>query len=187
MRMKRITVNGEEIPEAAIAFELARLTRFYLEHGISEDEIKKSASLLRDRAIDQAIGAKLLLARAAELDIRVTADDIDAEVAKVVAQLGGTENYRKALAAQNLDESTFRRELEKGAKVNKLVEQACSETPDPTEDEIAEFFAAHKSDFNGKTLVDVHDQIRDLLRHQSRGRALDAFVAELKASAKIER
>ena len=57
--MKRITVNGEEIPESAIAFELARLTRFYLEHGISEDEIKKSASLLRDRAIDQAIGAKL--------------------------------------------------------------------------------------------------------------------------------
>lgn len=185
--MKRITVNGEEIPESAIAFELARLTRFYLEHGISEDEIKKSASLLRDRAIDQAIGAKLLLARTAELDIRVTEADIDAEVAKVVAQLGGEENYRKALAAQNLDESTFRRELEKGAKVNKLVEQACSEIPDPSEDEIAEFFAAHRADFGEKTLVDVHDQIRGLLRHQARGRALDAFVAELKASAKIER
>ena len=103
MRMKRITVNGEEIPESAIAFELARLTRFYFEHGISEDEIKKSASLLRDRAIDQAIGAKLLLARTAELDIRVTAADIDAEVAKVVSQLGGEENYRKALAAQNME------------------------------------------------------------------------------------
>ena len=187
MRMKKITVNGEEITEAAITFELARLARFYLEHGISEDEIKKSASLLRERAIDQAIGAKLLLARAAELDIRVTAADIDAEVAKVVAQLGGDENYRRALAAQNLDETTFRRELEKGARVNKLVEQACSEIADPTEDEVAGFFASHKSDFGDRTLVDVHDQIRDLLRHQARGRALDAFVAELKAAAKIER
>ena len=31
------------------------------------------------------------------------------------------------------------------------------------------------------------DQIRDLLRHQARGRALDDFVSELKASATIVR
>ena len=37
-----------------------------------------------------------------------------------------------------------------------------------------------------QTLVDVADQVRDLLRHEARGRAMDAFVGELRDKAKIE-
>ena len=37
-----------------------------------------------------------------------------------------------------------------------------------------------------QTLVDVHDQIKDLLRHEARGRAMDAFVEDLRKQAKIE-
>ena len=37
------------------------------------------------------------------------------------------------------------------------------------------------------SLVEVHDQIKDLLRHNARGEAIEAFVAELRANAKIER
>jgi len=47
----------------------------------------------------------------------------------------------------------------------------------------------YKADEKGggaQTLVDVHDQIKDLLRHEARGRAMDAFVAELRDQAKIE-
>jgi hypothetical protein len=32
----------------------------------------------------------------------------------------------------------------------------------------------------------VHDQIKDLLRHEARGRAMDAFVAELRENAVVE-
>ena len=216
------------------------------------------------------------------------AADIDAEVSKVVTQVGGPENYKKALDAQGITEVQFRKELEKGAKVNKLVEQACAGVADPTEDEVAKFYEAHKAEFvvphqvlcqhilvkgsddaaldkikairerivsggadfaeeakknsdcpsgqeggslgwfgrgmmvpefdkvafemkkgevsgvvstqfgyhiiykadekggGQQTLVDVHDQVKDLLRHETRGRAMDAFVAELRANAKIE-
>jgi peptidyl-prolyl cis-trans isomerase C len=37
-----------------------------------------------------------------------------------------------------------------------------------------------------QTLVDVADQIRDLLRHEARGRAMDAYVAELREKVSIE-
>ena len=37
-----------------------------------------------------------------------------------------------------------------------------------------------------QTLVDVHDQIKDYLRHGARGKAVDAFVAELREKATIE-
>ena len=286
--MKHAIVNGQEISGEAVQFELDRLVRFYMGHGMTMEEIKQNLPKLEEKALDQAVGAKLLLDRASELDMPVTAADVDAEVAKVVLQVGGEENFKKALAAQGITEIAFRKELEKGAKVNKLVEQACAGVPDPTEDEVAAFYAAHKAEFvtppqvlcqhilvkgsddaaldkikairerivdkgadfaeeakknsdcpsgqeggslgwfgrgmmvpefdkvafemkkgevsgivttqfgyhiiykadekggGEQTLVDVHDQIKDLLRHEARGRAMDGFVAELKANAKVE-
>ena len=286
--MKHAIVNGQEIGGEAVQFELDRLVRFYMSHGMTMDEVKKNLPKLEEKALGQAIGAKLLLDQAAKLDLPVSAADIDAEVAKVVEQVGGPENYKKALAAQGVTEEQFRKELEKGAKVNKLVEQACSSVADPTDDEVAAFYAAHKDEYvapeqvlcqhilvkgtddaaldkikdirarivDGKadfaeeakkhsdcpsgqqggslgwfgrgmmvpefdkaafemkkgevsgivttqfgyhiiykadqkggekqTLVDVHDQIRDLLRHEARGRAMDAYVAELRDKAQIE-
>ena len=286
--MKHAIVNGVEISGDAVQFELDRLVRFYMSHGMTMDEVKQNLPKLEEKALDQAIGAKLLLDRAQELDIPLMAADIDAEVSKVVTQVGGPENYKKALDAQGITEVQFRKELEKGAKVNKLVEQACAGVADPTEDEVAKFYEAHKAEFvvphqvlcqhilvkgsddaaldkikairerivgggadfaeeakknsdcpSGQeggslgwfgrgmmvpefdkvafemkkgevsgvvstqfgyhiiykadekggglqTLVDVHDQVKDLLRHEARGRAMDAFVAELRANAKIE-
>ena len=286
--MKHAIVNGIEISGDAVQFELDRLVRFYMSHGMTMDEVKQNLPKLEEKALDQAIGAKLLLDRAEELDIPLMAADIDAEVSKVVTQVGGPENYKQALDAQGISEVQFRKELEKGAKVNKLVEQACSGVPEPTEDEVAKFYEAHKAEFvvphqvlcqhilvkgsddaaldkikairerivsggadfaeeakknsdcpsgqeggslgwfgrgmmvpefdkvafemkkgevsgvvstqfgyhiiykadekggGQQTLVDVHDQVKDLLRHEARGRAMDAFVAELRANAKIE-
>ena len=286
--MKHAIVNGVEISGDAVQFELDRLVRFYMSHGMTMDEVKQNLPKLEEKALDQAIGAKLLLDRAQELDIPLMAADIDAEVSKVVTQVGGPENYKKALDAQGITEVQFRKELEKGAKVNKLVEQACAGIADPTEDEVAKFYEAHKAEFvvphqvlcqhilvkgsddaaldkikairerivsggadfaeeakknsdcpsgqeggslgwfgrgmmvpefdkvafemkkgevsgvvstqfgyhiiykadekggGQQTLVDVHDQVKDLLRHEARGRAMDAFVAELRANAKIE-
>ena len=185
---KKAYVNGEEISNGAVTFELSRLVKFYTSHGIPDEDVKKSLPELEAKALEQAIGAKLLLMRAAQLDLPVTKADIDAEVAKVISQIGGEENYRRALAAQNLTEDEFRRELEKGARVNKLVERACAGVPDPTEDEIAAFYEAQRraGKTGGATLVDLHDQIRDLLRHDARGRAMEAFVAELRAAASVE-
>ena len=145
--MKKATVNGSPISGEAVAFELDRLVKFYLSHGMSYDEVKKNMPKLEEKALEQAIGAKLLLDLAAKLELPVTASDIDAEVAKVVEQVGGEENYRKALAAQKLDEAAFRKELEKGVRVNMLVSQACAHVSDPTEAEVAAFYEAHKAEY----------------------------------------
>ena len=286
--MKTAIVNGQEISAEAVNFELDRLVRFYMGHGMTMAEIRQNLPKLEAKALDQAIGAKLLLDQAARLDIPVTEKDIDAEVARVVQQVGGEENYKKALAAQGIAEADFRKELEKGARVNMLVNQACAHVADPTEDEVTAFYEAHKAEYveppqvlcqhilvkgsndaaldkikeirerivNDKadfaeeakkhsdcpsgaqggslgwfgrgmmvpefdkaafemkkgevsgvvttefgyhiiykadergggqqTIVDVHDQIKDLLRHEARGKAMDAYVAELREKATIE-
>ena len=285
--MKKAIVNGQEISEEAVKFEFDRLVRFYTSHGMTLNEISKNRAKLEEKALEQAIGAKLLLDESQRLDIPVSAADIDAEVAKVVTQVGGEDNFKEALAAQNVTLADFRRELEKGARVNKLVEKACTGTSDPDESEVTAFYEAHKEEFvqpeevlcqhilvkgsddaaldkikairerilaggdfaeeakknsdcpsgqqggslgwfgrgmmvpefdkaafemkkgeisgvistqfgyhviykadqrggTKQTIVEVHDQIKDLLRHQARGRAMDAYVADLRAKASIE-
>ncbi len=292
--MKKAIVNGQEISGEAVQFELDRLVRFYMSHGMTIDEVKKNLTKLEEKALEQAIGAKLLLDRASQLDLPVTAKDIDAEVQKVITQVGGEENFKKALEAQGITEDAFRRELEKGARVNMLVNQACAHVDEPTEDDVTAFYTAHKAEYvvpqqvlcqhilvkseegdlpeaksaafekireirerivaggdfaeeakkhsdcpsgqeggslgwfgrgmmvpefdacafdmkkgevsnivttqfgyhiiykaderggGEQTLVDVHDQIKDLLRHEARGRAMDAFVAELREKAQVE-
>ena len=298
--MKRAYVNGEPISREAVQFELDRLVKFYATHGMSQTEIRKNLEKLVEKAQEQAIGAKLLLARADQLDIPVPESAIDAQVEQVVKQVGGRENFVKALAAQKLSEADFRKELAKGCRVDVLVQQACSGVADPTEQEVAEYYAAHQAEYvaqpqvlaqhilvktegmdaadkvqaldkikasrarivaaggagevgqafcaeareqsdcpsgaqggslgwfgpgmmvpefdkaafsmkcgevsdvietqfgyhiilktdekagGPQTLVDVADQIRDLLRHEARGRAMDAFVGELREKAKIE-
>ena len=300
--MKQAYVNGEPISREAVQFELDRLVKFYVTHGMSQEEIKKNLDKLVEKAQEQAIGAKLLLARAAQLDLPVDEKAIDAQVANVVNQVGGRDNFVKALAQQKISEDDFRKELAKGCRVDALVQQACSGVPEPTQKDVADYFTAHQADFvqqpqvlaqhilvktegmdaadkaqalekikdirariledgngnagdigqafvkaamehsdcpSGKqggslgwfgrgmmvpefdkaafemkcgelsgvietqfgyhiilktdekgggplTLVDVADQIQDLLRHEARGRAMDAFVAELREKAKIE-
>lgn len=184
--MKRAKVDGVEIPQEAVQFELERLAKFYVSHGFSDEEIKKSLPELREKALEQAIGARLLLDRAAKLDIKVEPADVDAQVAKVEGQIGGRDAFLAALAAQGVSEARFRVELEKAARVEKLVAQACAGADEPSVADIESYYSSHRDSFPGRSLAQCADTIRDLLRHVSRGRAMDSYVAELREEAEIE-
>ena len=145
--MKQAYVNGEPISQQAVQFELDRLMKFYLSHGMRKEEIQANLEKLVARAQEQAIGAKLLILRAEELDIAVSDAEVDREVARVVQQAGGRENFMRALAEQKLSEDELRANIRKGVRVNKLVQQACQGVAEPTEDEVSAFYTAHRAEF----------------------------------------
>lgn len=142
-----VTVNGENIPQRAIDFELQRLIHFYVQHGMSEEAIRQQLPEIRRRAIDQVVGAKLLVDESKRLAIEVSPADIDARFEEIVSQAGGIEKLTAVLKKQNLSVTEFKRELEQGRRVDKLVEQAASGVKDPTEDEITAHFESHKSEY----------------------------------------
>ena len=186
--MKQAFVNGEPISREAVQFELDRLVKFYVTHGMGKETIQKNLEKLAEKAQEQAVGAKLLLDRAAQLDLPVPDSVLDAQFARVVEQVGGRANFIKALAAQKLSEDEFRKRLVRGCRVGMLVNQACSSVPEPTEAEIEAYCNAHVGDFGQQApdLAAAHDSVRDLLRHDARGRAVEALVAELREKATIE-
>jgi len=142
-----IRVNGEEISEEAIQFELGRLIRFYAEH-MPEEQVREQMDALKDKAKDQAIGAKLLLDQAANLDIRVEKEDIDERVEQIVKDAGGREPFDAMLKKQNMQEGTIRESMERGLRVEKLVEQITADAASPTEAEMEAHFREHAEEYS---------------------------------------
>lgn len=184
--MRRARVNGREISEGEINLELDRLMVFYRSHGMSADEIRGKLPELREKALEQAIGAALLFARASEIDIPVTRAEIDLEMEKMGKLTCGGGNIAEVLRQRGIDEARILGRMEMSVKVNKLIAQACSQIEDPSEAEIENYYREHSSRYAPRTLVEVHGIIKDHLRHAKRGHAVSALVSELKERAQIE-
>ncbi|MDA3926977.1 MAG: peptidylprolyl isomerase [Kiritimatiellae bacterium] len=147
MENKKITVNGQEIPEDAIQFELERLVRFYSENGVPEAQIKEQLPELVKRASEQAVGTKLLMDEANKRNVDVSEDEIEEELSKVVEQVGGVDAFKAALEQQKIEEAAFREQLKQGRRVDSLIKEAAKSVCDPTEDELKKHYEEHKDDF----------------------------------------
>lgn len=142
----KITINGIPLPDAAVEFEFSRLVRFYCEQ-MSRDQVEAQRDTLRRRAVDQAIGARLLLDRAEQMQLEPDDADIDARLARMEREAGGADAFRKALARQNLTLETVRDGVRRGRRVDLLVEKITEDIEDPTEREIREHFEAHADEY----------------------------------------
>ncbi len=142
-----VTVNGDLIPPEAIEFELARLVRFYSEH-IPEEQIRKQINILKKRAVDQAIGAKLLIEEAAKLDIRISEDDISNGIEDMKKQAGSESKFLQAMSEQGITEKDLRASLKRGKCVDTLVATITEGLSDPTEEEILSHFELHKDEYS---------------------------------------
>jgi len=145
-QMKPLKVNGQEIPEEAVNYELKRLVQFYSQH-MAPEKVKEQMEVLRKRARQQAVGTKLLMDEARRLDVPVPVDRIDAKYDQIVESSGGSEAFGAMLAQQDLTEELVRRSIEQGLKVDILVEQTTAEVTEPTEEEIQQHFEAHEDEY----------------------------------------
>ncbi len=142
-----VTVDGHSIPVEAIEFELGRLVRFYSAH-LPEEQVRTQLPLLRRRAVDQAVGARLLMDEAARLDLPVPDAEVEERLAVLTRQAGGPEKLTAMLKQRQLSPVEFREQIRRGRRVDKLVERLTGDAPEPTEADIAAHFAAHRDEYS---------------------------------------
>ncbi len=187
-RPPRITVDGEEVPAAAVEFELNRLVRFYRGY-LAQAEIDKEMDALRERATQQAIGAKLLLNEAEMLALAPDEREIDTRIRRMEQDAGGGEKFRAALANQKLTLDMVRDGIRRGRRIDMLVEKIVAEVPEPTETDLREHFEAHRAEYEGKDgdadYAAKADAVRNFLRHARRGNAISEYVADLREKTEV--
>ena len=142
----RITINGQPLPPAAIEFELGRLVKFYSQH-MPEEQVRAQLPALREHAVEQAIGARLLFDEAAQLNISIPDADVDERVVQMKSQVGGVKKFEALLQQQKLTEPALREQIRAGRRVDKLVEQVVAAVAEPTEDEMRAHFANHQDEY----------------------------------------
>ena len=146
MNFPSVTINGAALPREAMAFELQRLVKFHSGH-MPQEQIQAQMPEIQKKAVEQAIGARLLMDEANRLDIPVTEADIDARIAKIEEDLEGPAELQKRLADQRIAMRQFRENIRRGAKVEILVEQITAGVPDPSEEDLRAHFDAHSDEY----------------------------------------
>ena len=141
-----VRINGEAIPEEAVEYELKRLVKLYSEY-LDPAEVTRQMDRLRDKAREQAVGAKLLLLESQKLDLRVAENDVEQRLAKMVENAGGSEKFDVMIARQNLTRPLILEKIREGRKVDLLVERITAEIPEPTEDDLRTHFDAHHEEY----------------------------------------
>lgn len=153
-RRKKIWVNGQRIPPEAVDFELMRLVRFYREH-MPEEQVNGQLEALREKAVEQAIGAKLLIEQAERLDIPVRDDEVDRRIAELEKEAGGGREFDALLARQGTDRNRIREQVARGRRIDKLVSRVVSDAPDPTESQVEAHFKAHREEYRRRQRAQV--------------------------------
>lgn len=143
-----IKVNGRQVPEQAVQFELERLMRFYAEHGVPEDKIRQELPMLKERATQQAIGARLLFDEAARLELPVSEEEVEARIEEMKAEVGGEARFLEILKKQGTNLVEFRNQIRIGKRVDKLVAKVTSDTPEPTDAEVEAHFREHQDEYS---------------------------------------
>lgn len=146
-KIPSILVNGEPVPPSAVEHELARLVDFYSSH-MPRQEVLKQLDSLKSKAVDQAIGSKLLFMEAEKRKIEVPQKDVDKTLFAMAKDVGGMDNLRAKLKKQGLTESVFRAQIARGRRVDILVESVVGGASEPTEEEAREHFDLHKDEYS---------------------------------------
>jgi parvulin-like peptidyl-prolyl isomerase len=111
------------------------------------EQLKAETDNLRAKAVEQAIGAKLLIDEAVRLDIQVPPALVDKRIESMIEQIGGREVFALRLKENGFTEAALRQNIAQGCKVDLLVEQLCSGLNDPTETEMRAHFEANRQHY----------------------------------------
>jgi hypothetical protein len=157
-------VNGERIPRSAYDKLIA-------------------TSGNGQQALNQLINQTLLAQDAARHHVTVSPDELDTELQKQKAGFASDSEYRQALAQAHLTEPELREQLKYQVLLNKLVLDKVT----VSDSEIQQEYNQNKdTTYQGKTLDQVKDEIKQDLLQQKQVAAEQAYFDRLHAEAKIK-
>jgi parvulin-like peptidyl-prolyl isomerase len=154
------TVNGEEITRTQLNEELENMKKYYKSMGMNVDENndKEFIAQLESTTLDQLITQTILVQEGEKLGIKVSAADIDKQIAQYKESMT-EEKYKQTLAANGWTEPKFKGMLEKEMLISKIQEKVLADVKPPTEQAVQEYYEKNKSNF----IVPIRYEVRHIL------------------------
>lgn len=136
------TVNGKEIQRA----ELERNYQASLQGGATAPS-PQEADIQRLNVLQKMIQEEILQQQAAKLNLVASDEDVNAKLTEIKTPYT-EDQFNNLLKQRGLSLDEFKREIRRGLTVNKLMNKEIESKINVTDAQIADFYAAHKADFN---------------------------------------
>ncbi|MFZ5595735.1 MAG: peptidylprolyl isomerase [Bacillota bacterium] len=174
-------VNGEAISTKQLDETVQNMIKSYQAYGYQIDEKQDAdmVAMIRSQAIDNLINKTILLQEAKKMELTVTPEEVDKELANIKGKMS-EEDYRKRLQDSGLTELKLRQEIEKSLLISKLEDKVVADVPPATVDQAREYYQQNKEEF----LVPVQYQVRHILA-MTMGKDGDPAQVDLEARTKI--
>jgi len=133
--------------------------------------------------LDQLISESIVLGEASKKGVTIEKSVIDAEIAKVEAQLKEQgQTLDVALKSEGLTKADFERQI----TIQKMVEKLAGNVPEPTQAQIDEFLTQNKAQLpKTATKAELQTLAKTQVSAQIRKDALQTWFDNLKKEAKI--
>lgn len=184
------TVNGVIIGEKELSQELAMLKQ-QMAGRVSAEQLGSMEPMLKQQAVANLVNRALLTEAAKNEDIAISDDQVDAKYEEIRANFPDEETFIAQLSRSNMTVDEFRVEVERGMKLEELVNIKTADISAPTAEEAKEFYASNSDRFTtpervraSHILITVAETDTEITREQKKAK-IDDLHAQLVAGADL--
>lgn len=139
-------VDGTEITQGDLVTEFNILaTR--LQGRVAPERMAQMRDEMLQGAMDNLVIKQLLLNQVEKEQVEIDEQDIDETIEQYRQQLPPGTTLDEQLAQINMSEAVFRENIARDIRVNKLLESKVGEPIEPTDEQIAAFYAEHQEEY----------------------------------------
>lgn len=133
--------------------------------------------------LDELINDEIINGEADKKGIKVSPDEINAEISRIETSLGGKTNLDQALTAQGMTMNDLTVDVQRRLLVNKLTAGSVN----VSDQEIADYIDKNKSSLTATDDAGLKQEALDALTSQKKSDATQKWFTDLKAKAKISK
>ncbi len=135
----------------------------------------------QDQALQSLIDQKLIQQEAKKEKVSIPDSQITSEINAIKQQLGTPQQFQAALKRANLTEAQLRDQI----RTKDLAQKMGAKNITVTDDEAQTYYNQNKAQFGSQSFDQSKDQIKTQLLQQKQNEAIQTWISDLRAKAKI--
>jgi len=148
-----IVVSEKEAQEALAASERSAKMMF---GGKMPQLTQEQKAQQRKNVIRQLVVRKLLIKKAKEAGFTATDEEVDKRLSQMFQMYGGKEKFLERVGKKGCSDEELRRDVADSIITEKYIEkEVYSKVPEPTEEEMRQWYEKHKGQFSRPEMVKV--------------------------------
>lgn len=117
-------VNGEEIPQSEIDFQLEQMEQMYAQQGMDMDDpqLEEMFAGMDEMIVEEMVTQELLVQEAENADISISDEEIESQLEQVRSQFGSEEEFEEALEMDNITVEDLEEDIKTQLAIESLLE-----------------------------------------------------------------